>query len=393
MQMILKPFLVALLGILTFSQALSAAGFPRFREQVIDANCGKVCYAVTVADVNGDSKPDLVAVTENRVLWYENPSWKPHVMIENQTLKDNVCIAAMDIDGDGKIDFALGAGWTKTGTIQWISRGKTLADKWHVHLIGKERWLHRIRWADVLGTGRPQLVISPLNKTVGNGIRLTAFEIPENPKTDRWKSHVLDASLNRMHNHWHVDFDKNGSIDTITASQEGVHVIRRGKKGWFKTKIGTGATSANAKGAGEIKIGKLASGKRFIATVEPMHGNMLVVYTEPKPGAKLWNRHVLANQLVRGHALWLADLDGDGSDEIVIGHSNTSAGPNKPRGVFVYDAQNKQGTTWKKHVIDQGGVAVEDVVTADFNGDGKIDIAAGGRYTHNIKIYFNQGSK
>ena len=29
--------------------------------------------AVTVADVNGDQKLDVVAVTEDAVVWYENP--------------------------------------------------------------------------------------------------------------------------------------------------------------------------------------------------------------------------------------------------------------------------------------------------------------------------------
>ncbi len=84
-----------------------------------------------------------------------------------------------------------------------------------------------MRFADVLGLGKPQLVISPLNKTQGQGVRLTAFAIPDNPRTEAWPRTVLDAELNKMHNHWHVDLDGDKTIDTITASQEGVHWIRR----------------------------------------------------------------------------------------------------------------------------------------------------------------------
>jgi len=36
-------------------------------------------------------------------------------------------------------------------------------------------------------------------------------------------------------------------------------------------------------------------------------------------------------------------------------------------------------------------VAVEDLVAADLDGDGKIDIIAVGRATGNCRIYWNQG--
>ena len=85
------------------------------------------CYAVTVADVNGDRKPDVVAVTEDAVVWYENPGWTQHDIIRKATARDNVCIQPHDIDGDGRVDFALGAGWrppnTKDpSTLQWLGR-------------------------------------------------------------------------------------------------------------------------------------------------------------------------------------------------------------------------------------------------------------------------------
>ena len=328
-----------------------------------------------------------MAVSENRVLWYENPTWKPRVIINDQTPRDNVCIAPLDITGDGQVDFALGAGWTKIGTIHWLSRGDSLDDPWQVHSIGTERWLHRMRWADVLGSGRPQLVISPLNATVGSGVRLTAFEIPKDPAKDRWRATVLNHGLNRMHNHWHTDFDGDGVVDTLTASREGVYLIRRNAEGWSQTKLGSGASSdmPNQRGAGEIKVGRLQGGKVFITTVEPMHGNTLVLYLAADQADGLWQRHVVDQGFQRGHALWTSDVDGDGADEIVFGHSDTPQTP----GVNVYDCVDTNGTKWQKHVVDSGDMATEDLIVADLNGDGRPDIVAGGRATHNVKLYVN----
>ncbi len=378
-----------LLSMVAVSNVMQGAE-PAYREQVIDPEIGKVCYAVTVADVNGDGRLDAVAVSENRVFWYENPSWKRQVILDNQTTADNVCIAPLDIDGDGKVDFALGAGWTgkNTGTIQWVGRGDSLDQPWKVYAISAESTTHRMRFDDVLGTGKPQLTVSPLNATTGNGVRLLAFEIPANPKTDRWPSTVMNHDFNRMHNHWHFPA-KAGKIATLTASREGVHALVKSGDEFLVEQIGTGASAnePNLRGAGEVKIGRLKNGQPFITSVEPMHGTMLAVYLpENSDGQKAWKRHVIDEGFRRGHGLWVADMNGDGADEIIFGHSDTPMVP----GVNVYTCTSDDGKTWKKQVVDAGGMATEDLMVGDFNGDGRPDILAGGRATHNVKIYWNE---
>ncbi len=374
----------------------AAAEFPVFEEVVLDPNIGKVCYAVTAADVNGDGKLDAVALSENRLVWFENPTWTPHVILENQLELDHVCLDPYDIDGDGKIDFAVGAGWTKVGTIQWVARDPDNPDGlWNVYPISVEPWTHRMRFADVLGRSKPQLVVSPLNKTQGDGVRLLAFSIPENPRADRWPTAVLDDAKNRMHNHWHADVFGTGRLDTLTASEEGIFAIIRDGEEFRQTAIAKGATGEKPtdNGAGEIKFGTLGDGKRLIAAIGPMHGNQLLVYRSDTDDRREWSRLVLDDTLGRGHALWLADVDGDGQDEIVLGHSDPASGEIKGPGVFIYDADDAEGSTWTKRIVDNGGMATEDLVCADFDGDGRIDILAGGRNTHNVKLYLNRGPK
>lgn len=366
-----------------------AGEFPEFESVVIDPNVGKVCYAVTLADVDTDGDLDIVALTENRVLWYEQPTWAPHVILKDQTPPDNVCIAPHDIDGDGLVDFAIGAGWTKTGTLHWIRRSARQDELWQVASIGEETSVHRMRWADVLGKGKPQLVISPLNASQGQGVRLLAFEVPAKPVTDRWPSTILNADLNRMHNHWHTDFDGNGTVDTLTASREGVSLISVSDSGWKLTHLGdgiSGQADVNLNGAGEIKSGRLKSRQRFLTSVEPMHGDHLAAYLEPQAADTEWRRVVIDQGFKRGHALWTADFDGDGSDDIAFGHSDT---PEK-FGVRVYHCTDDNGQHWARQILDEGGMATEDLIVADLTGDGHSDIVAGGRGTHNVKLYVNQ---
>jgi hypothetical protein len=387
------------------------AVFPKFEMQEIATDLG-VGYAVLLVDVNGDGKKDIVVVDQKRVVWYENPTWKRRIIIENQTKPDNVCIAAYDIDGDGQIDFALGADWkpfnTKDGgTIQWLKRGKTLDEKWTVYPIGEESTVHRMRFVDIDGSGKPHLVVAPLmgrnstqkaNWMDGSPVRILAYKIPKDPTKDRWVPDVIDESLHVVHNLQGIKnvFNENWSI--LTASYEGANVLELKNHKWSRAQIGEGnqANPKSNRGASEIKLLKLKNGSSGVAcaTIEPWHGDQVVVYLPPARGTEstLWERRVLDENLKWGHAVWCDDLDGDGKDELIIGvRDDKSDKPGERRGVRLYKALDDKGTKWARHILDDGGIAVEDLAAADLDGDGRIDIVAVGRQTHNIRIYWNKG--
>jgi hypothetical protein len=210
---------------------------------------------------------------------------------------------------------------------------------------------------------------------------------------------VADDSLHIVHNFIVV------GREIWVASKEGIHALRREGAGqWRRRRIGEGAP-------GEIKLGEVG-GVRHLATVEPWHGNKIVVYEEPvevmnpQGGTKLarpavaeqlWMRTEIETGLEQAHALGWGDFDGDGSDELVVGWRN------KPHGLALYKRMpNALGATptaalpgplperkWRKQFIDDG-VAVEDLAVEDFNGDGKPDFVAVGRSTGNVRIYWNE---
>jgi len=388
---------VALAAALLLAAGNAAAEPLPFRARVIAPHPGEICYAVTLADVDGDGRDDIVVVTERAVLWYAAPAdaageWPARTIVRDRTPRDNVCIAPHDIDGDGKVDFALGASWPKTGTLHWLRRGDAPDAPWEVHDIGPLHSTHRMRFADVLGTGTPQLVVSPLAAPEGRpGVALSAFAIPADPARDRWPATLLDGSLNRMHNHAHADGDGDGRTDTLAASREGVSLVRRSADGFARAALGTGIAGAtpDSSGAGEIKVGSLPGGRAFLVTVEPMHGTAVAVYHPSADGpAAPWRRTVIDEGYARGHALATVDLDGDGGDEIVFGSSDASAVEGHGPTLAVYRA-NADGSVWTREVLDAGGVAVEDLAVGDLTGDGNPDIVAVGRATHNVKLYLS----
>lgn len=409
-----RSFLALFLGfaMLLFSPLLSA-GELALREQELKTKL-KIGYAVRLDDMNKDGRPDICIVDKDRIIWLENPNWEEHTLIgEGQTKLDNVCFAQADIDGDGLPDFAVGADWnpanTKSGgTIQWITRGKTPGEKWSVHPIGEEPTVHRMRFADLDGDGKQELIVAPLlgkdttrPNFQENGVRILSYQIPKDPVKGPWTPEVLSDEMHVTHNFIPVDMNGDKQLEMLVVSFEGVNLLEREKGGkWQRTLIGKGnqETSPN-RGASEIKLGKLAGGKKYIATIEPWHGSQVVVYTEPdskEPGSyrKMWTRHVVDGDLEWGHAVWCANLDGDDDEELIIGIRDDKKpdgkAPPSRRGLRVYDPTGDSPTKWKAHRIDPGGVAIEDLAAADLNADGRIDIVAVGRQTNNVKVYWNE---
>src|SRR4051812_11178387 len=89
---------VAVLTVLVPGPA--AAAVPSFRVDEIDKSLS-IGYAVSLVDINGDGKLDIVVVDKDRVIWFENPTWKLRTVMSGQKALDNVCLDAYDIDGDG----------------------------------------------------------------------------------------------------------------------------------------------------------------------------------------------------------------------------------------------------------------------------------------------------
>ena len=68
---------------------------------------------------------------------------------------------------------------------------------------------------------------------------------------------------------------------------------------------------------------------------------------------------MLDADLAWGHAVWCGNLDGDEDQELVIGVRDNMS-PTARRGIRIYDPQDG-GKSWKRTILDAGGVAVEDL--------------------------------
>ncbi len=154
----------------------------------------------------------------------------------------------------------------------------------------------------------------------------------------------------------------------------------------FKPEVGTssltrGVIGKSPKcGSSEVHLGHLADHRRFLATIEPWHGSEVAVCFAQDDGRfQFGPRSVIDDTLAEGHALWVADVDGDGNDEVFAGHRG------KDHRVSMYKL-DPDGKTWTRTVLDRG-VAAQDLRGGDIDGDGTPDVVAVGGSTHNVVLY------
>lgn len=377
----MRIWVFALFALLALNSRASAAYSLRTQELIGNST---TFMAVLIEDVNQDGKPDIIAVQEQRIVWLENPTWEAHLLADDTMAQSYVCAAAQDIDGDGKLDLAVGSAWRpadrKTGgVIQWMRRSEaTGRERWKAFPIAEEPTTHRMRWMDVSGDGKPELIVAPLHgkaageKPADEGVRLLVFTPPAKPESMPWTLEVADDSLHIVHNLSPLAWKGEDTDALVSASREGLTLQRRTPLGiWRKDLLGEG-------NPGEVKFGMLG-GTRVAATIQPWHGTAIVGYRETKELP--WERMEIDKGLEEGHAIAWADLDGDGVDELVAGWRRGAYG------VAVY--RWNRDDTWQKETIDTQ-MATEDLAVGDLNGDGLPEIVAVGRATGNVRVYWNE---
>ena len=393
-----KLIYLVLLGGL-FAGVAAASAPVEFKTHVIEAEIPGG-YAVLVADLNGDGRPDVLGMTSRikELPWYENPSWERHVL--QKDLNGLVNMAAHDIDGDGIPELAIENEFSmvaaKSRGLVWLLEHQGDPRKpWKSVPVDELTTSHHVAWADIDGNGEKELINAPLIGSEAlapkyeDNVPLVYYHVPRD-RNGTWKRLLIDDKLSGvLHRVRVVQWDADPREELLTAGFDGITLHDPTGTGtkvrWQNTRLARGREpEPKTAGASDVAMGNL-NGKRMLASVEPWHGNEVVVYTETAGGG--WQRRVLYDSLTEGHEVCVGDFNGDGRDDIVAGDRARG----EIAGSHVFFSQDNAGSEWLHQDLDPMGMSASGCAVADLNGDGRLDIVQIGGATKNIKWYENLG--
>ena len=324
------------------AQSLSRAPV-RFRAHDISEIRGG--YAVAMADFNNDGWLDVIANSLGvpEVAWHENPTWERHVIVAGKPSIVNQAMA--DLDDDGELELV---------NVPLIGPG-SLAPTYD-----QDR-------ASVLWYGQ-----------------------------DGWRRHTIaDDIPGIIHRVRPVRWDPGSRDQVLVASFDGVAFYRATGTGdamtFQKELISHGHVEAAAPrlGAGDVGTG-MSDGRRIVASVEPWHGNGVVVYTE---SGGPWRRRVIFDEVTSGHEIAVLDVNGDGRVDIVANDNSrpTENNPNATPDVHVFFSPDDPATGEWTYSRIESETAMNSCVDGDMNQDGRPDLVWTGRGGM-IRWYENLGA-
>ncbi|MFM2141845.1 MAG: hypothetical protein RLZZ476_389 [Verrucomicrobiota bacterium] len=377
-----------------------------------------------IGDINGDGKADVVAGP----FWWEGPAFeKKHAYYEPKIFSingysDNFFAYVHDFDADKKNDILI-LGFPGKEARLYLNPGTHDDKPWPMHLVADVVDNESPVFADITGDGKPEIVCStggkfgwfapnwskPTEKwpfvavtddmkvakfTHGLGVGdvngdgtldlLEARRWWENNGTDKWTQHNFAAGVGGGAQMFAYDFDANGTNDVFTA----LAAHRYGVAVYLQTGFPkTPATPSSVSSGGPSKVA-IERGNGAIPPIEVPQRSHL--------SAPNWNRIMLASEqpqdndygivFSQPHAAHLADIDGDGVQDIVTGkrywaHNGHDPDERGHRVIYWYQTKRdgKGGVDFVPHLIDSNtGVGV-DVQVGDVNGDKLPDIVVGNK--------------
>jgi hypothetical protein len=328
--------------------------FP-FEHLLIDRDKPQPGTDIFVADVGGDGLQDIFCAR----WWYQNPGRAGPVWRRRQIPGVAQLLSAYDLDGDGRQELIA----TKltgepnqrfSNAFCWLKAVDPLNDAWEMHDIGvgDGDWPHGTALAPLLPAGKLALVAG-YHSAHANPDRHDLpqlFQISADP-AQPWPKRTL-ANVAYGEEFVTCDLNGDGQLDLIA----GVWWLENLGNGSFRPHQLADIESVARVRAADVNGNGLQDVVYVVEDVDyraRVAGWVDVAWLENPgdPARTPWRRHVI-DKVRSPHSVDVADLDGDGALEIVVGEHDPFTPYRSRSRLLVYKKADPGGLTWRPYVLD-----------------------------------------
>ena len=289
---------------------------PGWTRQIIAQDFERA-LAVSVADIDGDGLPDVIAGSDvgSEVVWWHNGGGEPIVWTRHEVdihVPGAHDVYGTDLDGDGDQDI-VGVSYEDDLVLWWRNDGGDPVQWTRLEIATGFDYPTKVDIGDVDGDGDMDVVsVAWLGETI-------AWWSSDGESPPNWTGQIIATGFTGAHWVRLADMDSDGRLDVVGAAMD------RREVAWWRN------------GGGD-----------------PIQ----------------WQKIPLPGPLSGAVSVFPSDLDGDGDMDVAASGWSTSGG------VVWWENRDGSGSDWQVRVVDRPFGESSSVHVADIDGDGAADLLA-----------------